>query len=336
MIQSQQPRVTFPANTRKYSDPGNVREIAKLKFTSRSQVDQFLKNRGLNNPIQTKTVKNNATEGVEIYYLVEVTPDDVPNDTSLNFVQRQIQKSGTDWLMLLNANTHMTDIEYGRNGAVGASYFAYPTSDTQSLPAYLDSVPGVQNCQRAMETHTATHIHNRSSLGHGLILQAALDMMLVASQTNIQNISRIIQIIAGSISMIARKDIKKMEQENQIPEGNYHDGFKLNFSAYFVLLLADLKQIDKQSHAYTRVQEAVKDVNRRAELRSKYGENLTTMTDTAAIVVSRWDPELLRNYGNFDREVIENQLPTIMGLFYQSIEKMCTEFESIQNKARTN
>ena len=332
MIESQNPRVTFPKTTRKYSQDESVRYVAKLKFGNLSEAKEFLSNNQLNNIIITRSINDNATGGGETKYIIEVDKNQLPDNSNLDFVQRPNKVFDAGYLMTLDLNTHMLDIEMGRNGAIGDRYFAYPTSEFQSMPEYLDTVSGLQNCQRAMEMHTLAHIDNRSSYGHGLIVQAPLDLTLLTSQSNIQNISRAIQIVAGRISTIARKDILKMEQIQDIPEGNYHDGFKLSFSANYILKLAELKEIDQKSHAYTRVQEAVRDTLKRAKLRSQYGENLETVIDTATTVVSKWDTDLLGNYGEFDRQILEKQLPAMIANFDQSIERMRSDFGIIQGQ----
>ncbi len=332
MIESQSSRITFPKTTRRYSQDDSVRHVAKLKFENLSEAKVFLTRNQLNNPVISRSIKDNTTGGGKTKYIIEIDKNQLPGNTEIDFIQRRSKGVDAGYPMTLDMNTHMLDIEMGRNGATGDRYFAYPTSEFQSMPEYLDTVAGVQNCQRAMEVHTLSHIDNRSSYGHGLIVQAPLDLTLLTAQNNIQNISRAIQIVAGRISTIARKDILKMEQIQDIPEGNYHDGFKLNFSANYMLILAELKEIDRRSHAYMRVQEAVKDTLKRAKLRSQYGENLEMVVDTATTVVSKWDTDLLGNYGEFDRQILEKQLPAMLANFNQSIEKMRSDFGTIQGR----
>lgn len=234
-------------------------------------------------------------------------------------------KGEKGFLMFLGINRHML------HNSEGYDYFAYPTSDEESLPDYLDRQEGLQNLQRAMQYHLLAHIDNRSSFRHGLIVQAPLDLVLLTSQNCTKNINRVIQSSAGKIATIALRDIQVMEEKKVILKGdNYHDGFKLSFTINFIALLASQKNLAVETHAYKRLQEALLIVSKRSPLRRQYGENLANMAEQAGLVVSKWDTNLLKNYGQFDRQVLEDQLPMIFSLFQGVVNKMYEDAQQLE------
>ena len=331
-------KLKFPKTLRQYSHEKGVKYTARIKFDTLEDVYTYANKYNLTSVAEKKTVIDNVNNTARDFYVLEVNKADFNQDNipdNLDFIPRRmfehlkdnvnirVPVDPTNFISTVPLNKYMMDISKKRIPTKEKDPF---TSDYESIQTHNRSITRLKE---ALGLHALSHIDNPISLGHGLIVQAPLDMVMFTTQDDTKMREHIIQMVAGRVSMITRKELLRTIKQGKIPAES-HDGLKLNFLAIFTKELLRFRNINPESNAYKLTEQAINAVLERSKERVKYGEDTKVVIQDLNTIISKWDPDLLKKFGS-NASVMSDQLNDIMKMFRVSIDGVKDELDKIQN-----